>query len=599
MGQRRDEVAIISSDESGDAHAALARGDNLRAYDIAAAALDRAPGDARLAHTVVLALARSGASRRAEEQYERLGLGDAAAATEDAGLSADLLALGGRLAKDRALESTGEERRRWATTSCDRYASSGAGNGYGEVNAATMAAVAGDLDRARHHARRALAAAEAPEDEPSIAGDAAQGYWRAATAAEAWCVLGDRARAATALGEADGLAASDLGAKATTRRQLMLLADAGFGDASLLDHLTMPGVVAFGGHRLVEGAAGAADLALRMAAVVAHHHVGVAHGSLACGADILWAEALLAVGAELHIVLPFDAEEFIATSVRPGGEGWVRRHHTVLDAAATVTVSSPGASLGDAALYGYAASLFLGRALVRARAMTVTPRFLVLWNGTPAAGPAGTAADVEKWQAAGQPLDVVHGAGTLPPAPSHHSARPRQVRAAIFGDFAGFSRLTDAETPGFVERSLTTIADVLDAAGDRVLYRNSWGDGIYVVCESAPAAAELALALQAAIDGGPAASGALRLRLGGHLGPMFRLFDPVQRQDAWWGHTVVTAARIEPRTPAGEVYVTEAFAALLSLEAGHAFTAEYVGRLATAKDFGTMAMYVLKARPGQ
>ncbi len=587
------------SSGAGSALAALARGDNLLAYDLAAAALDHAPGDARLAHTVVLALARAGATRRAEEQYEHLGLVVAAAGTEDEWLRSDLLALGGRLAKDRALDASGEERRRWAMTACERYASSGAAHGYGDVNAATMAAVAGDLDRARHHARLALAAAVAPEEGASTdAADTTQRYWRAATVAEACCVLGENARATTALLEADALAAGDLGAKATTRRQLLLLADAGFSDPSLLDHLHMPGVVAFGGHRLAEGADDTVDLATRVTAVVAEHHVGVAHGSLACGADVLWAEALLAAGAELHIVLPFDAGEFVATSVRPGGDGWVGRHRDVLEAATTVTVSSPGRSLGDPSLYGYASSLFLGRALIRALAMTVTPRFLVVWDGMAAEGPAGTAADVEKWRAAGLPLDVVHGTGTLPPErPTRDSFHPRQVRAAIFGDFAGFSRLTDADTPGFVDQSLRTVADVIDAAGERVLYRNSWGDGIYVVCESAPAAAEVALALQAAIDELPATSSSLRLRLGGHLGPMFRLFDPVQGQDTWWGQAVVTAARIEPRTPTGEVYVTEAFAALLSLEAGHAFTAEYVGQLATAKDFGTMPMYVLKARP--
>lgn len=596
-------MASTPSSGAGGALAALARGDNLLAYDIAAAALDRAPGDARVAHTVVLALARAGATRRAEEQYDHLGLAAAASASEDERLRSDLLALGGRLAKDRALDATGEERRRWARTACERYASSGAAHGYGDVNAATMAAVAGDLDRARHHALRALAAAVAPDEGASAAPDAAdttQRYWRAATVAEACCVLGDHARAGTALVEADAVAAGDLGAKATTRRQLLLLADAGFGDPSLLDHLHMPGVVAFGGHRLVEGAESTADLGARAAAVVTDQRVGVAHGSLACGADILWAEALLAAGAELHIVLPFDPEEFVATSVRPGGDGWVGRHRDVLEAATTVTVSSPGRSLGDPSLYGYASSLFLGRALIRALAMTVTPRFLVVWDGMAAEGPAGTAADVAKWRTAGLPLDVVHGIGTLPPEqPTRGSSHPRHVRAAIFGDFAGFSRLTDADTPGFIDQNLRTVADVIDAAGDGVLYRNSWGDGIYVVCESAPAAAELALALQAAIDELPATSSALRLRLGGHLGPMFRLFDPVQRQDTWWGQAVVTAARIEPRTPAGEVYVTEAFAALLSLEAGHAFTAEYVGQLATAKAFGTMPMYVLKARPGR
>src|SRR5271155_5755557 len=56
------------------------------------------------------------------------------------------------------------------------------------------------------------------------------------------------------------------------------------------------------------------------------------------------------------------------------------------------------------------------------------------------------------------------------------------------------------------------------------------------------------------------------------------------------------AARIEPRTPEGEVYVTDAFAALLSLEPAAPFATEYVGRVTTAKEFETIPMYQLQRR---
>ena len=56
------------------------------------------------------------------------------------------------------------------------------------------------------------------------------------------------------------------------------------------------------------------------------------------------------------------------------------------------------------------------------------------------------------------------------------------------------------------------------------------------------------------------------------------------------------AARIEPRTPEGEVYVTDAFAALLALEPERDFTTESVGRVTTAKDFETIPVYWLCRR---
>jgi adenylate cyclase len=58
----------------------------------------------------------------------------------------------------------------------------------------------------------------------------------------------------------------------------------------------------------------------------------------------------------------------------------------------------------------------------------------------------------------------------------------------------------------------------------------------------------------------------------------------------------VRTARIEPRTPEGDVYVTDPFAALLTLEDETALTCEYVGHIPTAKGFGTFPMYVLKPR---
>jgi hypothetical protein len=55
-------------------------------------------------------------------------------------------------------------------------------------------------------------------------------------------------------------------------------------------------------------------------------------------------------------------------------------------------------------------------------------------------------------------------------------------------------------------------------------------------------------------------------------------------------------ARIEPRTPEGDVYVTDPFAALVALEAADDLSCQYVGHIPTAKDYGTFPMYVLKRR---
>ena len=62
------------------------------------------------------------------------------------------------------------------------------------------------------------------------------------------------------------------------------------------------------------------------------------------------------------------------------------------------------------------------------------------------------------------------------------------------------------------------------------------------------------------------------------------------------GSHVSLAAVIEPVTPEGAVYVTEAFAAALAIQAGSAFEGEYAGQVPAAKGYGTMRMYVVRRK---
>jgi hypothetical protein len=580
---------------------ALDAGENLKAFDLATAALAARLHDRRVAHTAVLALARSGATDEAERRFLELGLDAAAndpAPADDPSLPVDLLALHARMAKDRAAQTNGEERQRWARQAADRYeaAARADGSAYAHVNVAAMARLAGDRARSDAAARAALADLARGTD-ATVRGAP---YWHAATRAEAHALLGELAEAGAALGEADRLAGTDIGARVSTRRQLRLLADDGCIPAELLDGLPVPGVMAFGGHRLACDVEAAAALRRHMDAILDADAVGAGFGSLACGADILWAEALFERGAAVHVVLPFDPDDFVDTSVRPGGEEWVARHLAILDAAASVTVAFDGPYHGHDELYGIAAALFLGRARIHAQTTTATARFGVVWDQAPALGPAGTGADVARWQRVGGDVVVVEPRGAKVRGGGAPAIGPAPVAgAALFGDFAGFSRLDDADLVRFVHTVLGTLGATLDAAGDRVVYRNSWGDGIFVVCDSLAAAATLALELQAASErASDAGLAPLGLRLAGHAGAMFPLHDPIQGRTTYWGRAVVTAARIEPRTPEGEVYVTEPFAALLALEPDVHIATEYVGHLTTAKGFGDLPMYVLRARPG-
>jgi class 3 adenylate cyclase len=174
------------------------------------------------------------------------------------------------------------------------------------------------------------------------------------------------------------------------------------------------------------------------------------------------------------------------------------------------------------------------------------------------------------------------------------------LRALLFGDIKGFSTLTEKQLPVFADKVLGAIARTLERYGSAINFRNTWGDGLYVVIKDAETAADCALQLQRAISELPLASlelpPTLGLRLSGHFGPVFPLFDPVLKQMAFMGSHVSRTARIEPVTPEGMVYVTDAFAAALAATRQPRFICNYMGVVPAAKNYGSMRMFALSPR---
>jgi class 3 adenylate cyclase len=566
------------------------RGELLTAFDLAERGLARHPDDVSLKHRAVLALARAGSTEQARRRFIEYGL--AQVPTED------VASLRARIVKDKAIAASGEARRRQAARSAELYGAIFARTGgyYPAINAATLSLLAGETDRARELAAHALRLVDGTED-----------YYAAATEAEAHLLLGQSDQAGTALARAATLRGDDEGAVATTRRQLRLVCEATGIDQELLAVLAGRAVVHYCGHLISPAgrfrAANEEAVSKRIEAEVRRATPGYAYGSLASGGDILWAEALLAQGAELHVVLPFARDEFVKASVAPAGADWVERFDRCLNAAKNVNYATEDAFLGDDVLFRYGAELAMGLALLRARYLDAETRQLALWDGARAQGAAGTAIEVAAWQKLGLPITIVSPNG--PPSHAEDStpdaaANPegRIVRALLFGDIRGFSKLTDEQLPRFAQRVLGAFASALET--EAVCARNTWGDAIYVVLEGATAAASCALELQDAMEsvdlieeGLPSHLG---LRLGGHVGPVFEVEDPVTQVRSFMGSHVSRTARIEPVTPPGSVYVTEPFAAALVLARTTDFVSDYVGHMPAAKDFGRLRMYSLRRR---
>lgn len=587
-------------------------GEFFRAYDLAADALELFPNNVALAHRAVLSLANAGATALALDKYYELGL--------DKRPETDARSLLGRLKKDQAFAKTGEARAamfregralyegafRSATAAEDPEAY------YPAINAATLALFAGDAEAAGRLAGEVLDLL-APRIASLDEGGAADRYWVLATALEAHLVRGDLDAARGLVDQVVAAAGSDDAALATTGRQVGRIVAAKKLDSSVLGAFEPPTVVHFLGDMVAPPpgqngrfrAVYAATLAADIATLLAGMRIGAAYGSLASGADILFAEALLGQGVALNVVLPFATGDFIEQLVRPAGEAWVTRFEACLAAAKTVRFATEDAYLGDDQLFTYCSSLAMGLASLCARHLQAPLMQLAVWDGVVNEGAiAGTAADLSAWREAGHPVKIVAvgpdaNVEKLPPWHRPQVARGRRdTRAMLFGDIHGFSKLSDAQLPPFTEKIMGTLGEVARRHKQHIAFVNTWGDGIFVVFHNAGRAAACALDMQdamSAID--LAAAGlpeTLKLRLGGHLGPVYELDDPVTDRPNYYGAHVSRAARIEPITPEGCVYVTETFAAMLALYNAGQFSCDYVGNTEMAKHYGRLRMFLLR-----
>jgi class 3 adenylate cyclase len=574
-------VALVSSHEA--VLDAERRGELLMAFDLADRALADDPDDLWLKHRAVLALARAGSTGEAARHFAEYGLGG----IDDE----DVAALEARIAKDQAIAAGGGFARPAALYEAIFQRTEGY---YPGVNAATLCMLAGQEERAGELARAARAV---------LRGSGDDSYYAAATEAEVALVLRDLDAAERALARARDLCQGDYSALATTRRQLRLLVAATGAAPELLDPLSGPGVLHYCGHRIGGQRFPFADgdfVAGRIAEALDELKPGFGYGALANGADIMCAEELLRRGAELHVVLPFSRDEFVRSSVADSGDEWVARFDACMTAAKSITYATDDACMGEDVLYRYGTELAMGMALQRAAWLDSPAEQLAVWDGKPTDMAAGTAIDVAAWATTGRPATIVRppsGHAPVrngPPAPNHEA---RVVRALLFADVRGFSKLTDEQLPRFNDAVLTPLGRVLADYADAIDYRNTWGDALYVVVHDPEAAAACATSLQAAVKSVDLARNGLpdhlALRLGAHIGPVFPTHDPVIGGIAFMGSHVSRTARIEPVTPPGAVYVTDAFAAALAL-AQSRYSCDYVGHMPAAKNYGRFRMYRLR-----
>jgi class 3 adenylate cyclase len=131
---------------------------------------------------------------------------------------------------------------------------------------------------------------------------------------------------------------------------------------------------------------------------------------------------------------------------------------------------------------------------------------------------------------------------------------------------------------------------------DDIIFKNTWGDGLFIVLENAVAAAKLAVKMQSALADADrfGLPDDLGLRIGAHFGPTFKFRDPILKKDNYYGSHITLAARLEPIARPGETFTSEAFAVAIALEPNDDLRCEYIGKLPAAKGYGDFPIYVVR-----
>ncbi|MBR0652557.1 hypothetical protein GXW78_23070 [Roseomonas terrae] len=563
------------SDSLAEVLALEAEGLLLSAHDRAMAALAEDPDDAALRYRATLTIARAGATGRALDLFHQLRL--------HAESDPEITALGARLIKDRAFEQPTAARGPLLAEAAQRYESlwRRGGAGWHGVNAAALHMMGGDN-------ARSVTIAETVLRNHRDSGD----YWSAATEAEALLLAGRDLAARRALDEAEARGGSDLSARATTRRQLRREATALGISPAIVDALRIPSVLHYTGHMPKLGQddpAIEALIAASLDAAIAAQNVGMAFGGLAAGLDILAVEALLRAGVTPTVVLPCDADTYEAASVAPAGARWVPRYRAALSRVRMIQLDERPFPDDDLHL-AMAARRAMGLARLHARHRDGTALQVAAWDRVPSRGSAGTGADVAAWTASGgQSLFLGwpwprNGSADTAPEPR------RSAMAVLFGDLPRFSALDDEGLARFYEGPLVAMGKALDR--HPATYRNAWGDAVQITFTDVTDAAACAFDMRAALE---LQEPPIHPRFALDFGPMLPVHDAVQRADKYSGRAMTRAARIEPVTPPGRIFATEAFACEVALlPRGAGLACDYAGRIPTAKGFGSLPLYALR-----
>ena len=457
-------------------------------------------------------------------------------------------------------------------------------NYYTGINAASMSTLAGQGRRGKEIAQAVLNVLKDPEND----------FWEAATQAEAFLLLKERAKSEEAYLRARKLAATDWGKINSVYNQLWLLKHYLPVPNNVLKVFSPPVVVAFVGHmidhpdRKHPRFPAAIETGVKNALLnnIKSLNAKIGYCSLACGGDILFAEAMEDLGGELNLFLPFKRSDFVEASVRFAGEGWVERFERLVNKY-PVTYMTQGTYDGHADLFLLQTGIIFGQSILRSLSNHQEPTLMsVLSERDQKRKTGGTRDTVGLWPYPKNHVSInpdLYINGVVEPIIDEVQHFPpvssRPVLYVVCCDLASDDKLNKAVWHEMESGSLPPPI-VLDIKDDHLLagFKTVFG------------AMELCDAITKIMVKPFQQTSTIRMSL--HVGPVH--INPETVKQELSGDVISMIERLHALTLPGSIYSTGIVAAVLALESKK-YSFDYIDNLSTpgeAKDLDVFRVHV-------
>lgn len=173
----------------------------------------------------------------------------------------------------------------------------------------------------------------------------------------------------------------------------------------------------------------------------------------------------------------------------------------------------------------------------------------------------------------------------------------REIVLLLFSDVANYSSMTDAQLEVFMGKVLPDIAEIFEKHRKDFIELNTWGDAIVIASRDPYILSHLALDLRDFfrdrnwIDDLLPADLSCRIAL--HCGAVYVGYDPLRKRKGIVGSEVNLAARVEPVTSEGEVWVTDKFRPHINVDNDPTLAFQDLGEQPLAKYFNATKLYRL------